>query len=147
MVARFNLETRAKANMRCLSSILFNSTHTREARITLRRTILKASFLCGARELLVDQTFRVSSYSQCIRTTATVEFLDMRALEYILFLIQTSYIYAKLSQWNDDEWWKKREEWRKRWTNFRVKARWKQVWYFIMKRNGLIYIVISTNLF
>lgn len=120
MVAWFNLETRAKANIRCLSSILFNSIHTREARITLRRTILKASFLCGARELLVDQTFRVSNYLQYIRST--VESLDMRALGYILFLIQTSCIYAKLSQWNDDEWRKEQEKWRKCWTNFRIKV-------------------------
>lgn len=104
MVAWFNLETRAKANTRCLRSILFNSTHMQEARITLRKTILKASFLCGARELLVDQTFRVSNYSQCIRSTVRV---SLYAGSWVHIVFNTNILYLRKAF--PAKWWRMTE--------------------------------------
>lgn len=72
MLAWFNLETRANANTRCLSSILFNSIHTREDHpsqdhfrviilVRRERTFSRPNISCF--ELLTVHSFQVSRYA------------------------------------------------------------------------------------
>lgn len=147
MVAWFNLETRAKANTRCLRSILFNSTHTQEARITLRRTILKASFLCGARELLVDQTFRVSNYSQCIRSTVRV---SRYAGSWVHIVFNTNILYLRKAF--PAKWWRMTEG-AKGMTEMLSKLSCKSLWHdgnkqdILLWRDTVLYMYIVNHTF
>jgi len=115
---------RAKANTRCLSSILFNSIHMR-GKDHPSQDHFKGIVLIRCER----RTFSRPNIS-CFELPAVHSFYN-RVLRYagswvhIVFNTNISYIYVKLSQRNDGERRKGWEEWRKRWANFRVKA-WKQ---------------------
>lgn len=141
MVAWFNLETRAKANIRCLSSILFNSIHTREDHpsqddfkgiilVRRERTFSRPNISCF--ELLTVHSFhrRVSRY----------------AGSWVHIVFNTNILYLRKAF--PVKWWRMTEGAREM-TEMLSKLSCKSLqrdgnkWYFIIKRND-ISLILST---